>query len=107
MVHNDYKYKVNLVSYKMSEGLQLQKNADMVGPNSTQNQFGMLRDYFPITDEDGNLGYMYQDFKTWEVLLTFFGPGGIKKTLNYESVPNYHLGAAISGKKGELFYLLI
>jgi hypothetical protein len=43
----------------MNEGLLLQENAKQVGPDSKENNFGKLRDYFPIYDEDGNLGYMY------------------------------------------------
>lgn len=91
----------------MNEGLLLQENAKQVGPDSKENNFGKLRDYFPIYDEDGNLGYMYQDKETFEVLLSYFGANSIKQTLNYDSKDKYVLGAAVTGNPGELYYLLI
>ena len=67
----------------------------------------MLHDFFPIYDKDGNRGYMYQDKKTYEVLLTYFDTNGDTRTFNYESIDNYVLAAAITGKPGELYYLLV
>jgi hypothetical protein len=40
-------------------------------------------------------------------MLTYFGPGSIKNTLKYESSNNFVLGAAITGRPGELYYLLL
>ena len=41
------------------------------------------------------------------MLLTYFDTNGDTRTFNYESIDNYVLAAAITGKPGELYYLLI
>jgi hypothetical protein len=91
----------------MNQGMVLSESAKQVGPNSIYNNFGKLRDNFPIYDEDGNVGYMYQDKKTSQVHLSYFEQGSIRKTLDYDSSANFILGAAVTGKPGELYYLLV
>ena len=58
LVHNDYKYKVDLTRYNLTKIFGLADFEEQVGPNHEDNQFGMLHDFFPIYDKDGNRGYM-------------------------------------------------
>lgn len=75
------------------------------GPNSEENNFGQLKDFHHIRDEDGNLGVFFQDSVTTELRAIFFTSDTSTYTVLYENQDDQKLLSAVNGKDGELYYI--
>ena len=103
LVHDDYVYKVKMLSYQM-EGTVPDFQKDSYGPHQEENQFGKLHDFFSIYDSKGKHWHLYQNGSA--VTMVHFSSTSYESR-EYPSTENYVLAAAVSGSKGEFYYLMV
>lgn len=76
------------------------------GPHEESNQFGRLTDFFPINGTNGEKLHLYQNNTSKTVTMVQFKSNKFEKR-EYDSRDGYVLAAAVSGKQGEFYYLLV
>lgn len=75
------------------------------GPNSEENNFGQLKDFHHIVDEDDNMGIFYQDSSN-KLMAIFFTDEENYYQVEFENQDDQKLLSVTNGQEGELYYIL-
>jgi hypothetical protein len=106
LVHDDHSYKIYVHNFRLEDAYVMYYD-DQWGIDDPGNQFGALHTFFPIYDAVDVLHYLYQDVDTFKIHLSNFNPYYGVSTLSYDFKQGYQLAAAVTGRPGEFYYLLV